>query len=198
MPGAGVFGALLAAASQEPAAARGLALAYAALPLCHRQQLVDAVVADAREEGLCASLVLVSLLAVEENAAVARHIADTMAALDSTDLRPGIQTRALLAGDENQGGLVLIRPLHGTFVETLGLAWRCERGIISAVYEPLAHFREARGILQDLPNELYFEEMPLSFSIDMAAGPLWNHRRIHGDLPEEMARFADLFSYEKL
>lgn len=191
---ASAFGALLAAAAREPSAARGLALAYAALPPGHRKQLVDAVVVDAQQEGMCASLVLASLLSVEENAAVAQHIADAMAALETREMSIAARVKAMLSGDETAGGIVIIRPLHGTFVEALGLVWEQSQGITLALYEPLAHYADAKDLVRELPGELQFEEMPLMFAIDMAAPALWNHRRMHGALPTEMERFADLFS----
>lgn len=191
---AGAFGALLSAAAREPSAARGLALAYAALPPGHRKQLVDAVVHDARAEGMCASLVLASLLSVEENATVAQHIAEAMSALENVEVGTGNQVRAWVAGDESEGGLLVVRPLHGTFVEALGLSWDAASGITRALFEPLVHHQGAQTLLGELPSELHFEEMPLSFAIDAVAAPLWRHRRLHGALPEEVERFADLFS----
>ena len=143
---------------------------------------------------MCASLVLASLLSVEENAGVAQHIADSMAALDTREMSIAARVRALLSGDDQHGGIVIIRPLHGTFVEALGLSWEQAQGITKALYEPLVHHEDARALTSALPVPVTFEEMPVMFAIDMAAPALWNHRRMHGALPTEMERFADLFS----
>ena len=182
------------AASREPNAARGLAMAYATLSVDQRHFIVDAVVNDAQVEGVCPSLVLASLLAAEDDAEVARHIADELASLETTELQSNSRTRALVAGDDRNGGLVVIRPLHGTFVEVLLLAWNLEEGITHALFEPLVHDASATQHLRQLPEDLLFEEMPVSFAIDLVTAPLWGHRRLHGRLPAEVERFADLFS----
>ncbi|MDD9972327.1 MAG: hypothetical protein OXR73_39140 [Myxococcales bacterium] len=182
------------AASLEPNAARGLAMAYAALTPSQRHFIIDAVVHDAQLEGVCPSLVLASLLAAEEETEVARHIAEALASLDRTELRSHARTRALVAGDERNGGLAVIRPLHGTFVEVLLLAWTLDRGITHTHFEPLLHDAAAGKCLHRLPGDLAFEEMPVSFAIDLVTAPLWNHHRLHGALPKEIERFADLFS----
>ena len=129
---------------------------------------------------------------------MAQHIADAIAALETTEMSTACRVRAMLAGDDQKGGIVIIRPLHGTFVEALGLAWCADAGITHAIYDPLLHAQEARKLIADLPEALQFEEMPLGFAIDMAAPALWGHRRMHGELPSEMERFADLFSCRNL
>lgn len=192
---AGAFGALLSAAAREPTAARGLALAYAALPPGHRKQLVDAVVIDAHAEGMCPSLVLASLLSVEENRSVAEYIMEAMKSLETSEVSNAAQVRAFVAGDEQAGAMLIVRPLHGTFVEALGLAWDEPNGITRSLFEPLVHHKQAHQLLLDLPCEMHFEEMPLSFAIDVVAGPLWRHRRKCGSVPSEVERFADLFSF---
>lgn len=191
---AGAFGALLQAAAKEPGAARGLALAYAALPPGHRKQLIDAVLVDAQAEGVCPTLVLASLLSVEVHAGVAQHIADAMAAVDTHEVRTAAHVQTHVAGDSERGGLLVIRPLHGTFVEAWALAWQPGAGVVKSLFEPLTHHKDASNLLARLPAELEFEEMPLAFAVDVVAPPLWHHRRLHGQLPLEAARFADLFS----
>lgn len=193
----GAFGALLSSAIEDPATARGLASAYASLDARHRLQIIDAIVNDAHAEGIGASAVLASLLTVEEDLEVARHIAEAMSAAGDQDLRSALRTRVLLAGDECQGGVVLIRPLHGAFVEVLALAWNDRVGITHASFDPLAHHEHAAKHSGGLPSVLRFEEMPVPFAIDTVTSVLWNHRRLHGALPECVKPFADMFWIER-
>lgn len=193
---AGPFGALLVAATQDPTAVRGLALAYASLHPGARQRIVEAVVDDAHAEGISISAVLAALLAVEEDADVARSIAELISAEGGAGLEPSVRPRALSAGDADCGGVVLIRPLHGTFTEVLALAWRPGRGVTHAVFDPLVHDGDAAGHVQHLPAELGFEETPVGFAIDLVAPVLWSHRRTYGTLPPGVRRFADLFSIQ--
>jgi hypothetical protein len=193
----GAFGALLSSAVEDPATARGLALAYASLDTRHRLQIIDAIVNDAHAEGIGASAVLASLLTVEEDLEVARHIAEAMSVAGDQGLRTTLRTRALLAGDEYRGGVVLIRPLHGAFVEVLALAWNDHAGITHAAFDPLAHHEQATRHSTGLPTDLRFEEMPVTFAIDTVTAVLWNHRRLHGALPDCVKPFADMFWIER-
>jgi hypothetical protein len=187
---------LLSAAIADPATARGLALAYASLETRYRLQIIDAIVSDADAEGIGASAVLASLLPVEEDLDVARRIADAMSHAGDRDLRTTLRARAFLAGDELDGGLLLVRPLHGAFVEVLALAWNDAAGITHSAFDPMAHHDSARGSERALPGQLHFEEMPVAFAIDTVTSVLWNHRRLHGSLPECVEHFADMFSIE--
>jgi hypothetical protein len=191
---AGPFGALLAAAARDPAAARGLALAYGSLDVVGRGRIVEAVVADARAEGIAASVVLAPLLAVEEDAENARAIAAAIDAEGGRGLASTVGARALVAGDEVRGGALLVRPLHGTFVEVLGVAWQRGGGVTHSVFEPLVDDSAASASLSRLPAELRFEEMPMRYAIDLLAPVLWAHRRANGALPTGVERFADLFA----
>jgi hypothetical protein len=193
----GAFGALLASAIEDPATARGLALAYAALDTRHRLQIIDAIVSDADAEGIGPSAVLASLLPVEEDLDVARRIAEAMSTAGDRDLHHALRTRAFLAGDELGGGVLLVRPLHGAFVEVLALAWNDPAGITHNAFDPLAHHESARDLEHALPGQLHFEEMPVGFAIDTVTSVLWNHRRLHGKLPECVEHFADMFWIER-
>ncbi len=193
----GAFGALLGAAVKDPAAARGLILAYPSLERAHRLQTIDAIVNDALVEGIGASAVLASLLPVEEDLEVAKRIADAMSFGGDTGLRSKLRTRAWLAGETVDGGVVLVRPLYGEFVEVLGLAWNEASGITHAMFEPLAHHEQAREQVRALPERLRFEEMPVTFAIVTVTQVLWSHRRMHGGLPECVESFADLFSIDR-
>jgi hypothetical protein len=193
----GAFGALLSSAVEDPATARGLALAYASLETRHRLQIIDAIVNDAHAEGIGASAVLASLLTVEEDLEVARHIAEAMSVAGDQGLRTELRTRTLLAGDECRGGVVLIRPLHGAFVEVLALAWTDASGITHSAFDPLANHEQAARHTAGLPTDLRFEEMPVAYTIDTVTSVLWNHRRLHGALPECVKPFADMFWIER-
>lgn len=192
----GAFGALLAAAIEDPSTARGLALAYASLETRHRIQIIDAIVSDSAAEGIGASGVLASLLPVEEDLEVARRIAEAMSVAGDRGVRTVLRTRAYLAGDELDGGVVLVRPLHGAFVEVLALAWNQAAGITHTAFEPMAHHERARVAEQALPSQLRFEEMPVAFAIDAVTTVLWNHRRLHGSLPQCVEHFADMFTID--
>lgn len=187
------FSALLSAAAENASAARGLALAYAALDRPQRQQLIDAVIADTRAASMDPSAVLAPLLGVEVDVELARYIASAISASGGAGLRCNASCRALIAGDASDGGALLARPLYGRFVEVLGLGWNRERGIVHTLFEPLASANELERFARDLPWGAQLEEMPVAFALDTVVMALWQHRRLHGELPELVARFADLF-----
>jgi hypothetical protein len=60
----------------------------------------------------------------------------------------------------------------------------------------MAHHEKARLAEQTLPSQLRFEEMPVAFAIDAVTSVLWNHRRLHGSLPQCVEHFADMFSID--
>jgi hypothetical protein len=193
----GAFGALLAVAVEDPSTARGLALAYASLETRHRVQIIDAIVSDADAEGIGASAILASLLPVEEDLEVARRIAEAMSVAGDRGLRTVLRARAFLAGDEMDGGVLLVRPLHGAFVEVLALGWNQAAGITHSAFDPMTHHEDARAGERSLPTHLRFEEMPVAFAIDTVTSVLWNHKRLHGVLPESLEHFADMFSIDR-
>ena len=189
----GPFGALIVAAATDPGAARGLASAYASLAVAARRRIIEAVLSDAIAEGISASPALISLLAVEEDPELARLIADGLNAAGGDGLRSTVGPRALLAGDEERGGVLLIRPLHGTFVEVLALAWGRTDGVTHALFDPLVDDSAAASHMTRLPEGLRFEETPTQLAVDVLASVLWSHRLKHGSLPPGVERFADLF-----
>jgi hypothetical protein len=189
----GPFGALIVAAATDPAAARGLAGAYASLAVAARRRIIEAVLSDALAEGISASPALIALLAVEDDPDLARTIADGLNAAGGDGLRSTVVPRALLAGDEERGGVLLIRPLHGTFVEVLALAWVRADGVTHAMFDPLVDDSAAAGHIARLPEGLRFEETPTQLAVDVLASVLWSHRLKHGSLPPGVERFADLF-----
>jgi hypothetical protein len=187
------FSALLAAAAENASAAQGLALAYAALEPAQRQRLIDAVLSDTRAAGMCPSAVLAPLLAMEEDVELARYIASAISASGGKGLRCDRTCRALLAGDASEGGALLARPLYGHFVELLGLAWTREQGVVHTLFEPLITTREIPRHARSSPWGAQLEEIPVAFAMDVIASALWQHRRLHGELPQLVGRFADLF-----
>jgi hypothetical protein len=189
----GPFGALIVAAATDPSAARGLAGAYASLAVAARRRIIEAVLADAMAECISASPALIALLAVEEDPELARLIADSLNSAGGEGLRSTVSARALLAGDEERGGVLLIRPLHGTFVEVLALAWTRAEGVTHSLFDPLLDDSAAVAHTGRLPDGLHFEETPTQLAIDVLAAVLWGHRRKHGNLPPGVDRFADLF-----
>lgn len=189
----GPFGALIVAAATDPDAARGLAGAYASLAIGARRRIIEAVLADATAEGISASPALIALLAVEEDPELARMIADGLNSAGGDGLRSTVAARALFAGDEERGGVLLIRPLHGTFVEVLALAWARNEGVTHALFDPLVDDSAAGGHIARLPEGLRFEETPTQLAVDVLASVLWSHRLKHGSLPPGVERFADLF-----
>jgi hypothetical protein len=184
---------LLAAAVENPSAAQGLALAYAALDRPQRRLLIDAVIADTGATDISAAAVLAPLLAVEVDVELARYLASAMSASGGAGLRCDESCRALLAGDSSEGAALLARPLYGRFVEVLGLCWDRDRGVIHTVFEPLATRDDVQRHAKALPSKLELEDSPATYAVDVIAAALWQHRRIHGELPDLVARFAELF-----
>jgi hypothetical protein len=60
----------------------------------------------------------------------------------------------------------------------------------------MAHHERSRTAEQSLPSQLRFEEMPVAFAIDAVTTVLWNHRRLHGSLPQCVEHFADMFTID--
>lgn len=187
------FSALLAAAAENASAAQGLALAYAALERPQRQQLIDAVLTDTRAADMCPSAVLAPLLAIEDDIELARYIASAISASGGKSLRCDTTCRALLAGDASEGAALLSRPLYGPFVELLGLGWTREQGVVDTLFEPLVSVQDVQRHALGLPWGAQLEEIPVAFAMDVIASALWQHRRLHGELPQLVSRFADLF-----
>jgi hypothetical protein len=189
----GPFDMLLAAAVENPRAAQGLALAYEALELAQRQTLIDAVLDDTHRAGVSVSAVLAPLLAVERDVELARHLASAISAHGGVGLRCDATCRALLAGDAMDGAALLARPLHGHFVEVLGLSWTRDQGVVGTLFEPLTTGDDLTQHAAQLPYHEPLEDIPAAYAVDIIAAVLWQHRRLHGALPDLVTRFADLF-----
>ena len=189
----GPFGMLLAAAVDNPRAAQGLALAYEALDRGQRQTLIDAVLDDTHRAGVSVSAVLAPLLAVERDVDLARQLASTISAHGGVGLRCDATCRALLSGDAMDGAALLARPLHGAFVEVLGLAWNRDHGVVDTLFEPIATSDALMQHAEQLEHREPLEDIPAAYAVDIIAAALWQHRRLHGVLPDLVTRFADLF-----
>ncbi len=189
----GPFSAFVALAARDPAAANALAGAYTRLPDEEREKLIDAVIADAAKEGVSAAPALVSLLATEDSVDLARRIATELLRDRCAELTPSEGPRAILAGNDRSGGVILSRPLHGDFVELIGVAWS-EDGVTHAVVEPLALADDIRTHSRVLPDGLRFEDVPIAYAVDRLAEVLWSHRRNGHAIPTQLERYADLFT----
>ena len=75
----------------------------------------------------------------------------------------------------------------------LGLCWNREQGVVHTLFEPLATREGDARHAKALPSRRELEESPVAYAVDVIAVALWQHRRMHGELPELVARFADLF-----
>ncbi len=192
--GARAFGELVRCAVGDPDAASALALAYALLPDDARAELVEAVARDAQTHGVSGSLVLASLLAVEEDARLARQIADNISAEGGKGLASSGHAKSLLAGDERRGGLVLVRSLYGAFVEVFALEWDPARGIVRADFDPLACGERVQQYTSRMPHGMSLEDVPVHHAVRMLVRVLWNHRRRFGSLPSAVRDFDRLLA----
>lgn len=191
------FGALLAAATTNADAAQGLAQAYAALGPEERGALLAAVASDARREGLHAGSVLAALLPVETDAALARRIAAELVASGGAELAPQASPRALLAGDVEQGGALIARPLYGAFSEVLVLAWERGRGFVLADQVSLVRSDRAVGEACRLPLGLVLVETDLPRVLDVVRAVAVAHRGHGARVPSAFGRFEDLLGLER-
>lgn len=187
------FGALVVAAATDAQAARGLVAAYASLPPGERRRLIAAVVSDARGEGISPAAVLASLLPAESDPELAARIAGSLAASDTRALRACAGARALLGGDAERGGVLFVMPLYAEFAEVFTLCWDLD-GITQAHAIPLVRVDAASGEAYRLPPDLALAETPVEDALDVTRAAIWRHRRLHGRLPDELDRFAEVFA----
>jgi hypothetical protein len=200
------FRALLSAAIEHEEAALGLASAYADLPPSERGRLLDAMLEDARAEGIDVRHLLARLCGVERDGDLSDRIlaalgVDRAALIAAHRPLPTASSRAEVAevwlcGDSAAGAAMLIRPLEGTSHDVLGLRWRAARGIELTLREQvrrdgLSAFAERlQGPRGSSSGQL--EPSPTEFASDVLAGALWQHVRACGALPEVLADFADV------
>ena len=184
------FDALMRAAEQDAEAAEGFALAYASMPREERAKLVDTVIADAEAAGRSPAGPLMLLLAVEEELDLAKGIANALLASEPKLARRGIDA-GWVWGAETEGGVAVVRHLHGGFVELLRVGW--EGTDVEGDSVPLAHEEELPDRRRALGVPQKAERVPLERAIDRLTEQLWRVRRRGGDLPERLRAYADLF-----
>lgn len=191
-PDEGPFDALLRAADEDPSAAEGFALAYAAMDRDERERLIDTVVGDAGAAERSPAGPLMLLLAVEEEHALASRIACALLASGEDVLgRRGLDAGWVWGGD-GAGGVALARHLHGGFVELLRVGW--SDGRLDVESEPLAHERELVEVRRRAGVPADADQVPLERAIDRLAETLWRVRRRGDPWPERLRAFADLFA----
>lgn len=204
----GPFRALLAAALTHNDAAMGLACAYAELQPVQRSELLDAVIADARAEGLSLKPLLGPLCAIESDPALSERLRGLLEAHGvALSVSPSgrVPPRILLTGDAGFGAALLVRPLEGAALDVLELRWDIASALLHADRKRVAQHelntlaaelhgtakRNARATLTDI------EEVPLDLAAEVVAHALWRYRRAHGVLPLEVSEFADLIGPHK-
>ncbi|MFW6066743.1 MAG: hypothetical protein ACOC97_00275 [Myxococcota bacterium] len=179
----------MAEATRHPDVAVGLAEAYCALSQDERWHLIPLVAADADRHGAPPGAALAVLLAAEEDARLARRIADVMMSV-SMDTSARTRCTAWLAQEGDRGSAAVVRPLHAPFAEIVALWWD-GHGAVEARHERMVHLdatdRTIRSLALDPPPR------PTDFetTIDTLAGVLWRRRKM--PWPSDLARLADLF-----
>jgi hypothetical protein len=196
----------LSAAIEHEEAAFGLSCAYAELPRVERGRLLDAVLEDARAEGIDVRVLLARLCGVERDEDLSDRIlsalgvdrAALIAAQHASALREPRRESAevWLCGDAAAGAAMLVRPLDGASHDVLGLRWRATRGIELTLREQVG--REGLSAFAERlqgprsASSAQLEPSPAEFASEVLAGALWQHVRARGALPEVLADFADL------
>jgi hypothetical protein len=170
---------LLAKTSSDSEALTSLALAYAGLNSREREALAAAVFEDSHDP----RDVLAAFLAVEEDLDLAARLAGLLS------LRFGRPAAAVaeanLRGDDSEGEVELIRPLHGSFVEVMRIIWNHSK-IDRIAIEPVVHSRDLRSS----------PRVPVRTAVDCVAPLLWRYARAGNEMPPGADRFAVLFSRE--
>ena len=176
------FEALLRAATTDPEAASGLALAYADMRHEVRAKLVESVSGNAD--------VLLLLLGVEDEPEIAWAIAAAL--LASEGERPPSRDAAFGWGDPSRGGVGIVRHLHGEFADALRVSWSADsleaESLLMTDAVDLDRIRRRTAI----PSAA--EPLPFERAVDSLTAALWRHRRAGGQMPPEVRPFAELFS----
>lgn len=183
----GPYAALLAAALRDPQVAHELALAYCELEAPLRSRLVQATVSDAEAEGLSPGLVLVHLLAVEQDLALAREIAQAV----ERSGRPRADAEVRLRGNEHRGTALLVQANGFTNCRALALSWT-EDGISDARFETA----EALDGIVERMGERFADlpVVPLPSAVDVLSRAVWRHLRSGRPMPSGLEHFVGLFS----
>lgn len=190
VPDGAPFGALVAAAGDDPEAALALAGAYARVPREAREALLAAVIGDAAEEGVSALGALAALLSVEDDADVAARIRDAMLEGHRPAERVNPSTAWLAQGGQGGacgGAVVLVRPLYGPFVDVVAIAYSEDR-VTQTIIEPLVRADTLDRVLAGLPDGLTLEPAIFEDARDLLVDTVWTHLRRGGDaLPVGLA-----------
>lgn len=183
------FGALAAAATHDPKAAGGLALAYESMHRNARKGLIAAIVNDAREEGFEAAPALAALLSVEEDLEVAGAIVQAMDEAGTASLSPTNEQVAKISGDEVEGAALLANPLYSDFVELAVVAWN-DTGVTRTVLEPMITSGDVNRHARLFESEQPLTTVNPSVAVHRIVTALWKHRRRHGGMPSGLERLA--------
>jgi hypothetical protein len=182
----GPFASFVAEAARNADAAVALATMYADLAPDLRRRLAEAVWRDGRASDMDPAPALLTLLSVEEDLDNARYLQALLWAGSPSAVAHGVVPMAWL---EDGGGAVLAQPLHGPFVEVLGLSWRDDT-LIDWEFEPLATAGEVSSVMDRLG--LRPRPAPTEVVLDALVQVLWRHHRAGGSLPGPAHRFAHL------
>ncbi len=190
------FEALLRAAATDAEAASGLALAYADMIPEARAKLVESVIDGPKRGAAPANTdVLLLLLGVEEEPAIAQVIADALLSAVEDRLpeaRRPQRDAAFGWGDPTRGGVGIVRHLHGEFADALRVSWSSDaleaQSLLMTDAIDLDRLRQRTSI----PSGA--QRVPFEHAVDSLTAALWRHRRSGGEMPAEVRPFAELFS----
>jgi hypothetical protein len=185
----GSLAPLVAEAARNAEAAAALAACHAELPTCDRRALIEAVWTDGRAAGHDPGPALVALLAVEDDVANARRLRELLEGQGPGTLWPVAAPQAWLGGDADGGSAIVAEPLHGRFLEVMGVAWRDGR-VTRHTFEPLTSADDLSGLVARLGLDPPPRPAPPDLAKGVMAEALWQHRRSHGPLPTGMRHFA--------
>lgn len=183
----GALLALMDAAEKDPVAAEGLMAAYAGMPEPERARLVETIIGDGRAAGRPVSGTLALLLGAEPNPDLAKAIAS---GLDATVARPDVD-RGWCWGHKQAGGVLMVRHLHGAFVEALSVTW--DEAQLEADGDRLVAFDE-QTIRTRHRVPASATRIGLDEAVDRMAGAVWRARRSGVSLPPTLRGFAHVFS----
>lgn len=182
------FDALLRAAARDADAASGLALAYAEMTTDARTKLIDAVAPDPNALAL--------LLGVEEDPALAWKIAVALRTFERGAGQGGLASArrdaAFEWGDVDEGGVGLVRHLHGEFVDALRVSWSAGTLDVEALPVSTGGDAEALGKEVGVPSD--GKRVPFERGVDRLTEVLWRIRREGRVIPAAVRRFADVFT----
>ena len=181
------FAALVRSAQEDPDVASGLAIAYSEMSLEARGKLLDAL--DEEEEETGGALAL--LLGVEEHPELAARIA---AALRERPWPAAVERRdaAFAWGGLDEGGVGVVRHLHGDFVDLLRVSWRGEA--LEAEASPVSSGADLESLRPSLGIPPDAEPVPFAHGVDTLTQVLWRARRAGAEIPTAVHAFAGLFS----